>query len=252
MSGLWIHYNFLCDLDTQIKLHKLFRPKISEWCNADLAAHSVLTYHFKYPRNHEGDSLYLCLEIPSVRLPSSRSNLVPEETLRQIPAEIRNAITQVALEYLTNPRLGKLEVRDYQWELISGNASRQYKNATIEEILRFASKGTSVALEILGDERTKNRTWGTDGEIAGSINKRIKEHLISDRERKMGLHFSCNSAFLANVVEIIIRKILNQQINGSGRSILEFLYEIERTGNFEEAMQHFLRGYRQYFQSILR
>ena len=244
---LWIHYNFLCDLDTQIRLHKMFRSKISEWCDADLATRSVLTYHFNYPNRREGDSLYLCLEIPSVRLPSSRSNLVPEETLKQIPAEIGNTIKQATLEYLTNPQLDKLETKDYEWELISGNASRQYNNASIEEILRFASKGTEIALEILGSDRTRNGTWGTDEKVVGSINKRIREHLISNRERTLGLHFVCNSTFLARGVETIIRRMMNQQIDGRGRGILEFLYEIERTGNFGEAWQHFSKEYRRYF-----
>ena len=81
VSVMWIHYNFLCDLDTQIRLHKMFRSKISEWYDADLATRSVLTYHFNYPNRREGDSLYLCLEIPSVKLPSSRSYLVPKEIL---------------------------------------------------------------------------------------------------------------------------------------------------------------------------
>ena len=172
---------------------------------------------------------------------------MPEETLKRIPAEIRNTIKQVTLEHLTNPQLDKLEARDYEWELISGNASRQYNNASIEEILRFASKGTEIALEILGNHRTRNGTWGTDGKIVDSINKRIREHLISGRERNLGLHFVCNPTFLARGVEIIIRRMLNQQIDGTGRGILEFLYEIERTGNFGEALQHFLKEYGQYF-----
>ena len=247
VSGLWIHYNFQCDLDTQIKLHKLFRSKISEWCDADLATRSVLTYHFNYPNRREGDSLYLCLEIPSVRLPSSRSSLVAKETLEQIPTEIRNTIEQVTLEHLTNPQLDKLEARDYEWELVSGNASRQYNNASIEEILRFASKGTEIALGILSNDRTRNGTWGTDAKIVDSINERIRKHLISDRERNLGLHFVCNSTFLMRGVEIIIRRILNQQIDGRGQGVLEFLYEIERTGNFGEALQHFSKEYRQYF-----
>ena len=225
----------------------MFRSKISEWCDADLATRSVLTYHFNYPNRREGDSLYLCLEIPSVRLPSSRSNLVPEETLKRIPAEIRNTIKQVTLEHLTNPQSDKLEARDYEWELISGNASKQYNNASIEEILRFASKGTEVALNILSDPRTRNGTWGTDGKIVDSTNKRIRRHLISDRERNLGLHFVCNSTFLARGVETIIRRMMNQQIDGRGRGILEFLYEIERTGNFGEALQHFLNEYGQFF-----
>lgn len=245
---LWIHYNFLCDLNTQIKLHKIFRSKISEWNNVGLATRSVLTYHFHYyTHRHEDDSLYLCLEIPSVKLPSSRSNLVPEETLKQIPVEIKNTIRKMTLEHLLNPNIDRLEVIDFEWDLISKNASSEYNNAPIEEIIRFASKGTEVALNILGDPKTRNGTWGTDGKIVDSINKKIQKHLISDRERDWGLHFACNSTFLAKGIERIIRRMLSQQTDGRGWGILEFLYEIDRTGNFGNAWQHFLQEYRQYF-----
>jgi len=241
---MWIHYNFLCDIETQIKLHKIFRSKIAEWYKADLISRSVLTYHFNYPFRHERDSLYLCLEIPSVRLPSSRINPVSEETLKQIPVEIGSTTKQITLGYLTNPHLDKLEILDYDWELISVNASRTYNNAPIEEILRFASKGTEIALVTLGSNKTKNETWGTDGSIVKSIKKSIQTNLISDREQNWGLHFVNNSTFLTLDVETIIRRIMKQQIDGKGRGILEFLYEIERTGNFREARQHFLKEYR--------
>lgn len=241
---LWIHYNFLCNLETQIKLHKVFRSKISEWRKADLISHSVLTYHFNSHLRQKHDSLYLCLEIPSIKLPSSRSNLVSDAILEQIPVEIESTTRKMTLLYLTNQHLDKLEVKDYDWELISGNASRDYNNASIEEILRFASKGTKIALETLGSNKTRNETWGKDGSIVNSIKKNIQANLISDRERYYGLHFVCNSTFLAYNVETFIRRIMKQQIDGKRQGILEFLYEIEKTGNFWEAQRHFLKEYR--------
>ena len=144
-------------MQTQIKLHKIFRSKISEWSVIGLVTRSVLTYHFSNPRN-KLDSLYLCLEIPSVRLPGNRDILVSEETLKQIPIEISNTIKQITLEYLTNPDLDKLEVTDYEWEMISWNSSKAYDNAPIEEILRFSSKGIEIALEMLNGSKTRNRT----------------------------------------------------------------------------------------------
>lgn len=164
-------------------LHKKCRSKILEWSDDELISGSVLTYHFKYPIRDKNDSLYLCLEIPSVILPNSRSKLVLEETLQQIPIEITNTINQMVLEYLTNALVDKLEIKDYEWELISGNASRAYNNAPINEILRFASKGTEIALNILDDNETRHGTWGTDGKLVNLINKRIQANLISDRER---------------------------------------------------------------------
>ncbi len=240
---LWIHYNFHCGLETQIKLHKIFRAKISEWFKTDLISRFVLTFHYHPIFQHKCDSLYLCLEISSVRLPSSRSSLVSDEILKQIPVEIESTTRKISSIYLINSPFDKLEVKDYEWELISGNASKVYNNSSIEEILRFASKGTEVALETLGSIKTRNETWGTDANIVNSIKKRIQAILISDRERGYGLHFVCNSAFLAPNVEIIIRKIMKQQIDGNRRGILEFLYEIEKTGNFWEARRRFLKEY---------
>ncbi|MCJ7635597.1 hypothetical protein MUP77_24805 [Candidatus Bathyarchaeota archaeon] len=154
---------------------------------------------------------------------------------------------QMTLEYLTNSDLDKLEVLDYEWEMISWNSSKDYDNAQIEEIIRFSSKGTEIALEILNSSKTRNKTWETDRTIVDSINKRIQENLVSDRERHFGLHFACNSAFLErDHIEKIIRRISANQIDGKGQGILEFLYEIENTGDFRKAFQLFLNEYRQY------
>jgi len=243
----WIHFNFFVGLDAQIALHKMFRSKISYWKNQNLAKNSVLTYHFRYPNRGVNDSLYLCLELPSVHLPPMRSNLVSEKVLKQIPLDIRNSIRQAKLEYLTNPMMDKLEVIDYEFDMICKSASNQYNGAPIEEILNFASKGTEVALEILGSSKTFNETWETDSEIANSLNEMIQQRLTSDREQNMGLHFSCNSAFIVRSIEIILRRILNREIDGRGRGVLEFFYEMERSGNLEVAWQHFLQIYRRYF-----
>ena len=247
VNTLWIHYDFLCDLDTQIGLHKTSRSKIPEWFETGLARRSVLTYHFAYPHRRKNDSLYLCLDIPSVISPPSRSVHVSEETVEQIPLKIQDTVNKMASNYLVSPQ-DRLRVIDFEWELISGNASRQYNNAPIEEILRFASKGTDIALKTLDDQKTRNEMWRTDGEIVDFVNKSVQENLVSERERRWGLHFACNSTFLGQAIELIIRAILNQQIDGEGRGILEFLYKIEKTGNFGEALQCFLQEYRRFFQ----
>jgi hypothetical protein len=168
---------------------------------------------------------------------------VSDETLAQIPLEIECTIRQTTKMHLTNPPWDKLEVIDYDWELRSCNASKIYNNAPIEEILRFASKGTEIALETLGSNKTRNETLGNRWKYS-EIKKSIQANLISDRERKEGLHFVNNSTFLYDDIEPIIRRIMKQQIDGKGRGILEFLYEIERTGNPWEAHRHFLKEYR--------
>jgi len=173
---------------------------------------------------------------------------VPEETLEQIPVEIKKMIIQTASEYLTDSNIDRLEIKDYEFNLITGNAPSAYHGAPVEEILNFASIGTDIALEILKNPKTRDETWKADRQITDSINKVIQKRLISDRERYWGLHFACNSTFLGQAIELIIRQILSRQIDGKGRGILEFLYEIEKTGNFREASQHFLQEYRQYLQ----
>ena len=233
-------------MDAQIKLHKIFRSKISEWLETNLVTRSVLTYHFDYPIRRKHNSLYLCLEIPSVKPPSNRSIPLPEEILKQIPEEISSITQQMTLEYLTNPDLDKMEVLDYEWEMISWDSSKSYDNASIEEILRFASKGTEISLEILNSNKTKNRTWESDRTIVNSINEKVQANLVSDRERHFGLHFACNSACLARGIETIIRRISTNQIDDNGQGILEFLYEIEKTGDFRKAFQLFLKEYRRY------
>lgn len=234
---MWIHFDFECDKETQIRLHKIFRPTISDWKESRLIDGSVLTYHFHIPRLPT-DSLYICLNILSVNLPINRSKLLSEETVGQIPEEIKNKMREICSKNLTNPLMDRLEIIDYEFEMQCNNAPIAYDGAPIEEILNFASRGTEIALEILDNPKTRNRTWRTDGEIADSINQSIIQHLTSDRERKWGWHFTCNPTFLLPHIESYLQKIANRRIDGSGYHALNFLYEIEETGNFTEACRH--------------
>jgi hypothetical protein len=234
---LWIHFSFLCDVSTQIRLHKIFRSKIFEWRGLYIDG-SVLTYHFSIPRN-PNDSLYVCLNIPSINLPTGRNIQLLELQENQLPEEIRATMTLLAKEYFVDSRLDKLEKRDYQYDLIVGNASSIY-NASVDTILNFASKGTEIALDLLYDERTKQKTWKNDKEIAIAVERLVNERLVTQNERHWGLHFTCNSMFLAIIVEKYLRGILNQHFNGESKWALGFLYEIERSGNIQEAGKKFL------------
>jgi len=234
---MWIHFNFIRDVDTQIELHKIFRLKISEWTKSELVDSAVLSYHFK-PIRGPNDSLYLCLNIPPIKSPHDQNVVLTEETMNQIPQQISSEIRRIDAEYTTDSHMDRLETLNYEAELRINKASRAYKNASIREILNFAAKGTHSALEILNSAKTNNKTWITDKEIIEATNALIIECLNSERERYYGLHFSCNSIFLAKIVESYLREILAQHINGNNRYALDFLYEIEETGDIKRASRH--------------
>src|SRR3989337_647682 len=122
---MWIHFNFKCDVNMQIRLHKIFRLKISEWTKSKLIDGEVLTYHFE-PIRKPNDSLYLCLNIPSVKSPHSRSALITQETATQIPKEINSEIGRISLENLANPLIDKLEKLDYEMKMQINDAPRMY------------------------------------------------------------------------------------------------------------------------------
>jgi hypothetical protein len=156
-----------------------------------------------------------------------------------LPEEIRTAIAELSSEFLVNSTLDKLERKDYEFELIIGNASSAY-NASVNEILNFALKGTEIALELLNNNRTKQETWGNDKEIAFTLKRLVNERLTTENERNWGFHFASNSMFLAKIVEIYLRGILHGYFNGESDWALGFLYEIERSGNTDEAIKRFL------------
>jgi hypothetical protein len=70
---------------------KVFRNKIIDWKKSELVSRAVLTYHFNIPRKIS-DSLYACLEIPSVKGSIDRPLFLPSSTTEQLPLEIKNVI----------------------------------------------------------------------------------------------------------------------------------------------------------------
>lgn len=223
---MWIHFNFVCSQRTQLRLHKLLRSKIYDWKSSEAIRGLVLTYRI-HPHRAPTDSLYLCLNIPSIRLPETRNTVVSEETKSQVPEEIMRTVERLSSENLTNPSLDKLEILDYEMELLLNNAPLQYQNAPVPEIINFASEGTEIALQILEDSRTRNRTWKDDKEIIEAIRQLVNERLSSQRERELGFHFAFNPLGWGSNIESYLRDILNGRSNGVGRRALDLLYRIE-------------------------
>lgn len=231
---MWIHFDFKCGVESQIKLHKMLRSKITNWISLKLIAHSVLTYHFvDISSSLPFDSLYVCLDIPSIDLPKSRTIELSKAILKQIPKEIESKINDARTSAEIN--IEALDIKDYELELINGNAPKYYGNAPIPEILHFASKGTEIALEVLSNSKTKNKAWKSDRQIAEYVNMKIQQKLKSQREMQYGFHFVCNPLFILNKIESYLRFILTRTIDGNSQRILDYLYSIEETGNILEA-----------------
>jgi hypothetical protein len=96
----------------------------------------VLTYHVGIPRSPT-DSLYVCLNIPKVKLPDERSLQLSDDLISQVPFRITKAIKAVST-VLVSPEK-KLEILDYELELANANAPSCYGGASITEILKFFS-----------------------------------------------------------------------------------------------------------------
>ena len=202
---LWIRFNLPCDGNIQRKLHKIFRQDIKEWESRDLVKGAVLTYHFGDP-TRDPEILYLCLDVPAVQTPHERNLQLPDEAISQIPSEIMNRITQMCSQNQV-----KLGIMDFEFDIASarerairtGESLKYYRNAPTEEILRFASVGTRIAISLLDEWESRkitvdNYVGSADcRELANSILSRLKKELGDDylwlRE---AFHFVCNPMLL--------------------------------------------------------
>ena len=156
---MFILFKIFCDYETQVRLHKVLRRKVREWQDSDLVERSVLTYHYK---NHPY-SLYACLDITEVN-----ENATDWE---QIPSRIKDVFDNIIGE--NNVTLDK---HNYRLWLEEREASKYYA-ASVEEILRFASSGTKIALEVFEPLEMDKNTWKDDVELSNFIYSRIKDEL---------------------------------------------------------------------------
>lgn len=217
---LWVHFNIRCHRDTQIILHSIFRQNIIDWERTGLIQGAVLTYHFQTPRSPR-DSLYVCLDIPSVKEPETRTPQLTDETMRQIPQEILNSIKMtceengIAVEYdAKKPPENRLISLDYEYNQrrsASKLGSNYYHGASVDEVLKFASVGTKIAIQILSTLENDEHPWKTDKELALYIVSRLREELgdsypwIDD-----AFHFVSNPLL---VNEIYLRCVITNRIN---------------------------------------
>lgn len=204
MIDLWIHFDFICEKETQNKIHKIFKNKIIDWKKSELISRAVLTYHFNIPRK-VSDSLYVCLEIPSVKKSIDRTIFLPSySTIEQLPLEIKNVIMRICeengikVEYETeNPPLDRLCIKDYELEIEEvkdrtiKEGKRYYRDAPVKEVLNFASVGTEIAIEIFG--LVKSSHFKSDLDLKDYILLRLRTELGNDYPWiEEALHFTCN------------------------------------------------------------
>jgi len=172
----------------------MFRHKIREWRESRLIERTVLTYQSHAPPK-QTDSLYVCLDIPTVAKPTEPTYEISEDTKRQIPLPIVQCINDVCQENRITPK-----IIDYVLEVKvvkKNNEARGviwYDGAPVDQIVRFASIGTQVALEILDRlERFKN-SWNRDFELADHVYSRLEDELeLGYRWERDAFHFVCNS-----------------------------------------------------------
>jgi len=192
VTELWIHFNFLCGSLTQKEITKSFRPKILEWRTEGLVKGEVITYH--YGRG-QIESLYVCLNIPIVKIPSVRTTFLSEETINEIPSKIMSKIDKIRKE---NPETN-LEYRDYEFDIQEAKVKEEsqgksyYDGAPVEEILRFASIGTKIALEIFETLRTNPEKLNSDIILSQYVIQRLRGELGENYQwMNWALHFTCN------------------------------------------------------------
>lgn len=195
---MWVRFNLPCDGNTQRRLHKIFRQEIKDWENRNLVKGAILTYHFHVP-SVPSDSLYVCLDIPAVKTPHERSVKLPEEAINQIPSGIMNKINQAC-----NENQIKLGMMDYEFDVASSReraikaGEKYYRNASTEEIIRFASIGTKIACNLLEMIENKEITFANDKKLADVILSRLKEELGDNYFwLPEAFHFVCNPMFIS-------------------------------------------------------
>jgi len=208
---MYIHINLPCERQTQIRLHTIFRRKIKEWEKSNLLERAVLTHHYSAP-TQPTDSLYLCLDIPSVEKETELIMELSQYELNQIPSEIMDYVKEICHTNGIKPRF-----TDYRLEIEQAKRSREergmlyYNGASVKDILHFASFGTKVALEVLDHLEENRGIWRSDMELAKYIFSRLTEEFGTAYKWMIwALHFVCNPLRIPE--SLIIQARLNHAL----------------------------------------
>jgi hypothetical protein len=189
---MFIHFDLPCDRKMQHKLHQMFRHKIAEWKKVGLVSRAILTYHYHTP-SVSSDSLYVCLELPTVTGEAAEEKL-SRETIAGIPSQISEFFDRVCKEnHVSCKAIGYITEIQRAKRSCEQRGETYYDGAPIEETIRFASLGTEIAMEVLDLLETGRAPWSQDSELSEFIFSRLRRELGPDYGwMNRALHFVCN------------------------------------------------------------
>jgi hypothetical protein len=123
----------------------MFRHKIAEWKKAGLVSRAILTYHYHTP-SVPSDSLYVCLELPTVTGEAAEEKL-SRETIAEIPSRISEFLDRVSKgNHVSCKAIGFMAEIQRVKRSFEQRGEAYYDGAPVEETIRFASLGTNEAL----------------------------------------------------------------------------------------------------------
>jgi hypothetical protein len=170
----------------------MFRRKITEWKELGLVSRAVLTYHYSIPPV-SSDSLYVCLDLATDAEEPADVELSPED-IAKIPSQISEYFDRMCQEsHVAYKATGYSAEIQHAKQSSEQRGETYYDGAPIEEILRFATLGTEIAMEVLDLLETGRASWRQDAELSDFIMSRLGHELGSKYKwMDWALHFVCN------------------------------------------------------------
>jgi len=177
---------------------------MTEWKESEKIIRAVMTYHFN--SSPVPDYLSLCLDIPSVQEPTDPVVKL-EPMMMNLPSLIFNHVNDICRQNQI-----KMEIYNYRLEIDAQKRESEekgnpyYEGAPVDEILRFASSGTEIALDVLNRLEKNPKIWNQDLELARFIESRLQSEFGLDYKWiKLAWHFTCNpllinEAYLAAIL----------------------------------------------------
>ena len=161
---------------------------MKEWNESEKIIRAVMTYHFNNPP--DPDYLSLCLDLPSVQEPTE-----PVVELKQKMMNLPSLIMDYVNDICRQNQI-KMKIYNYRLEIDAQKKEKgetYYDGAPVDEILRFASSGTEIALDVLNLLEQNRNVWYQDLELAKFIELRLQNEFGLDYKWiQWAWHFTCN------------------------------------------------------------
>ena len=206
-------------MSTQIRLHDSFRRKMKELKVSGTAGRAVMTFHFNNPPTP--DYLSVCLDVPSIQEPTEPKVEV-EPAMMNLHSLIIDYVNEVC-------RQNQIEMKTYNYRLeieeqkkvMEEKGEPYYDGAPVDEILRFASIGTQIALDVLNSLEQNRNIWDQDLELAKFVESRLQSEFgLEYTWIEWAWHFACNPLLIN---EGYLTTILNAHSNQALNAILSRL-----------------------------